>query len=202
MEKFTRLESVAAPLRRANIDTDQIIPMRYLVTATREGLGRGLFADWRYRPDGSEDPDFVLNRPTYRGARILVAGANFGCGSSREHAPWALLDFGVRAVIAPGFASIFHDNAGKNGILLVTLSESEVDALLGELETAQPRMVVDLAAEQLLTPSGRVVPFRIDARRRAALLAGQDEIGATLVHETRIAQFQAADRMRRPWIHR
>jgi len=202
MEKFTRLEAIAAPLRRANIDTDQIIPMRYLVTATREGLGRGLFADWRYRPDGSEDPEFVLNRAPWRDARILVAGANFGCGSSREHAPWALLDYGVRAIVAPGFASIFHDNAGKNGILLVTLPEAEVDALLAELESAAPRMVVDLEAQTLAAPSGRSVAFTVDARRRAALLAGQDEIAATLEHEESIRQFQTADRLRRPWIHR
>ncbi|MCC6534443.1 MAG: 3-isopropylmalate dehydratase small subunit [Burkholderiales bacterium] len=202
MEAFRRLDAVAAPLRRASVDTDQIIPMRYLITASRAALGVGLFADWRYRQDGREDPSFVLNQPRYRAAQILVADANFGCGSSREHAPWALLDYGIRALIAPSFAGIFFDNAFKNGILLIELAVEDVAALMDLLERGEPRLDVDLEAQSVTARDGSVRPFRVDARRRDALLQGLDEIGMSLRMQPAIAAYQAADRERRPWIYR
>jgi len=202
MEKFTRLEANAAPMRRENVDTDQIIPMRFLITATRDGLGKGMFADWRYRSDGSENPDFVLNRAPWRDAKILVAGDNFGCGSSREHAPWALADYGFRAIVAPSFANIFFDNSFKNGVLLVTLPEAKVNELMDALEAGKTKLTVDLVDKVIVTQDGKRYPFEVEPRRRDALLAGLDEIGATLEHEPAIAAFQTADRQRRPWIYR
>ena len=153
MEPFITITGVAAPLLRADINTDAIIPMRWLVTATRDGLGKGLFSEWRYRPDGSEDPEFVLNQPLYRAAGILIAGANFGCGSSREHAPWALLDFGIRCIIAPGFASIFYENCLKNGILPVVLPLIDVENLASRQRGA---LTVDLVTQSISDADGRI----------------------------------------------
>jgi 3-isopropylmalate/(R)-2-methylmalate dehydratase small subunit len=204
MEPITILTGVAAPLFRPDINTDAIIPMRWLVTATRSGLGKGLFSEWRYRADGSEDSAFVLNRPAYRGARILIAGPNFGCGSSREHAPWALLDYGIRCIIAPGFASIFYENCLKNGVLPAVLPAPEVESLAAWAEEAgaKARLTVDLAQGTISGPGRRVVTFTIEAARRAALLAGRDEIDDTLKHDQAIAAFQARDRAIRPWVYR
>ncbi len=197
MEPFITITGVAAPLLRADINTDAIIPMRWLVTATRDGLGKGLFSEWRYRPDGSEDPEFVLNQPLYRAAGILIAGANFGCGSSREHAPWALLDFGIRCIIAPGFASIFYENCLKNGILPVVLPLIDVENLASRQRGA---LTVDLVTQSISDADGRIAAFELEPSRRAALLEGRDEIDDTLSHAEAIAVFQARDREQRPWV--
>lgn len=201
MEKFTRVTGVAAPLKRINVDTDAIMPKRYCIATTRAGMGVGLFGDWRYDLQGRENPDFVLNRPTYRTAKILVAGANYGCGSSREMAVWGHLQFGIRAVIAPSFASIFYENCFKNGLLPVTLSEASVEDLLNRL-AAKPgaTMTVDLVGLTVTGPDGANYAFTLDPTRRTALLEGLDEIGVTLTHATQIAAFQKDDRARRPWV--
>lgn len=203
MEPFIRLTGIAAPLFRADINTDAIIPMRWLVTATRTGLGKGLFGGWRYRADGGEDRAFVLNQPAYRGACMLITGPNFGCGSSREHAPWALLDFGIRCIIAPGFASIFYENCLKNGILPVVLPLAEVEELAAWAQQAgaDARLTVDLAQNVIVGPAKRSRSFELDAVRRAALLEGRDEINDTLRHAQAIAAFQARDRELRPWVY-
>lgn len=203
MEPFTRLSGVAAPLYRADINTDAIIPMRWLVTATRTGLGKGLFAGWRYRADGSEDPAFVLNQPAYRGACILIAGPNFGCGSSREHAPWALLDFGIRCIIAPGFASIFYENCLKNGVLPAVLPVPEVVELAAWAERggAEARLTVDLTRNSIVDSAGMGRSFELEAVQRAALLEGRDEIDDTLKQEQAISAFQARDHEIRPWVY-
>ena len=169
----------------------------------RIGLGKGLFSDWRYRADGTEDPGFVLNRKAFRGARILIAGPNFGCGSSREHAPWAFLDFGIRCIIAPGFASIFYENCLKNGILPVVLPAPEVEqmAAWADQAGAEARLTVDLTKREMADAAGRTWKFELDAVRRAALLEGRDEIDETLTHEQAIAAFQARDRLDRPWVY-
>ena len=202
MEPFRTLTGVAAPLYRADINTDAVIPMRWLVTATRTGLGKGLFGGWRYRADGTEDPAFVLNQPAYRSACILIAGANFGCGSSREHAPWALLDFGIRCIIAPGFASIFFENCIKNGILPAVLPEADVRALAAwsELTGEQTVLTVDLERNLITDNAGSSWKFQLETARREALLEGRDEIDDTLRHEQAIAAFQARDRRERPWV--
>jgi len=204
MEPFTVIEGIAAPLDRADVNTDAIIPMKWLVTATRTGLGKGLFGAWRYRPDGSENPDFVLNQPAYRAARILIAGQNFGCGSSREHAPWALLDFGIRCIIAPGYASIFYENCLKNGILPVVLSATDVREMTAwALDRGQEaRLSVDLLRRTITDVDGRARTFELDNARQAALLEGRDEIDDTMRHAAAIAAFQARDRTSRPWIYR
>jgi 3-isopropylmalate/(R)-2-methylmalate dehydratase small subunit len=204
MEPFTVIEGIAAPLDRADVNTDAIIPMKWLVTATRTGLGKGLFGAWRYRPDGSENPDFVLNQPAYRAARILIAGQNFGCGSSREHAPWALLDFGIRCIIAPGYASIFYEHCLKNGILPVVLSVTDVREMTAwALDRGQEaRLSVDLLRRTITDVDGRARTFELDNAHRAALLEGRDEIDDTMRHAAAIAAFQARDRTARPWIYR
>jgi 3-isopropylmalate/(R)-2-methylmalate dehydratase small subunit len=201
MEKFTRLAGIAAPLPRINVDTDQIMPREWCISITKTGFGKGLFGGWRYRPDGSENPEFVLNQPAYRGATILVAGANYGCGSSREMAVWGHLEYGIRAVIAPSFASIFHENCFKNGVLPVVLPQGMVESILGQL-AARPgaTMTVDLTECTVTTPDGGRHEFTVDAPRRTMLLEGLDEIGVTLKHEDAIAAFQGADRGRRPWV--
>jgi 3-isopropylmalate/(R)-2-methylmalate dehydratase small subunit len=181
MDKFERLQGVAAPLNMANIDTDKIIPARFLKTIKRSGLGIHAFAGLRYNEDGSENPDFVLNRPAYRQAQILIAGENFGCGSSREHAPWALLDFGIRCVIAPSFADIFFNNCFKNGILPIVLPEAQCAALLADAEAgANARIIIDLAAQTVSRPDGEAFGFEIGAFRKHCLLEGLDDIGLTL----------------------
>ena len=181
MQPFTTLTGVAAPLRVINVDTDMIIPKQYLKTIKRTGLGTGLFAEARYRDDGSENPDFVLNKPAYRKAQVIVAGDNFGCGSSREHAPWALLDFGVRCVISTSFADIFYNNCFKNGILPITVSPEDLEKLFDDAERgANATLTIDLAAQEIRGPDGGVVAFEIDPFRKHCLLNGLDDIGLTM----------------------
>jgi 3-isopropylmalate/(R)-2-methylmalate dehydratase small subunit len=201
MEKFTKLTGVAAPLPITNIDTDMIIPKQYLKTIARTGLGKGLFSEMRYREDGSENPDFVLNKPAYRKAEILVAEDNFGCGSSREHAPWALLDFGVRAIISTSFADIFYNNCFKNGILPIKVSKENLAKLMDDASRgANATLTVDLEAQEIRGPDGGVVKFDIDAHRRHCLLEGLDDIGLTLVKAPKIADFETKLAAERPWI--
>ncbi len=203
MQPFKSLTGVAAPLPMTNVDTDAIIPKQHLKTIKRTGLGAALFEELRYFPDGSERPDFVLNKPKYRNAEILVAGANFGCGSSREHAPWALLDFGIRCVIAPSFADIFYNNCFNNGILPIVLPQEEIDALLEEAETAEdPTFTVDLERNVIVRPKGnRELPFEIDPFGRHRLLEGLDSVGLTLTKGTAIDGFEGKQRLGQPWLY-
>ena len=203
MEKFTRLTGVAAPLPMINVDTDMIIPKQFLKTIKRTGLGRHLFDDMRYDPEGREIPDFVLNRPAYRKAKILVTGENFGCGSSREHAPWALLDFGIRCVIAPSFADIFYNNCFKNGILPMALPKEEIDKLIDDAERGANAIVsVDLEAQEIAGPDGGRIRFEIDPYRKHCLLNGLDDIGLTLEKAQSIDGFEARQRATEPWLWR
>jgi 3-isopropylmalate/(R)-2-methylmalate dehydratase small subunit len=198
-EPFTVLTGVAAPLRIINIDTDMIIPKQYLKTIQRTGLGKGLFSEMRYRDDGSENPDFVLNKPAYRKAQIIVAGDNFGCGSSREHAPWALLDFGIRCVIATSFADIFYNNCFKNGILPIKVSPEDIEKLFDDAERgANATLTVDLAAQEIRGPDGGVVKFDIDPFRKHCLLNGLDDIGLTLEKAPAIDAYEKK-LSQRPW---
>ena len=191
MDKFTTLTGIAAPYPVVNIDTDMIIPKDYLKTIKRTGLGTGLFAEARYRDDGSENPDFVLNKPAYRKAQILVAGDNFGCGSSREHAPWALLDFGIRCVISTSFADIFYNNCFKNGILPIVVSQDDLDKLMDDASRGSNAILtVDLEAQEITGPDGGRIGFEIDAFRRHCLLNGLDDIGLTLEKATSIDTFE------------
>lgn len=191
MEKFTVLESVAAPLRIINIDTDMIIPKQYLKTIKRTGLGKGLFSEMRYREDGSENPDFVLNQPAYRNAKILIAGDNFGCGSSREHAPWALLDFGIRCVIATSFADIFYNNCFQNGILPIKVSPEDLDKLFDDASRgANATITVDLENQEIRGPDGGSIKFDIDAFKKHCMLNGLDGIGLTLEKANTIDNFE------------
>ncbi len=202
MQPFRTLTGVAAPLRMINVDTDRIIPKQFLKTIARTGLGANLFNDLRYAPDGAENPDFVLNRPPWRDATILIAGENFGCGSSREHAPWALLDFGVRCVIAPSFADIFYNNCFKNGILPVTLPEETVESLLDQAERGgNARFTVDLEAGTVVTPDGTRIGFEIDPFRSHCLLEGLDDIGLTLEKAAAIGSFETGQRAGQPWLY-
>ncbi|HUB97948.1 MAG TPA: 3-isopropylmalate dehydratase small subunit [Stellaceae bacterium] len=201
MEKFTVLTGVAAPLPMINVDTDKIIPKQYLKTIERSGLGKALFDELRHRPDGSENPDFVLNKPAWRHAEILVAGENFGCGSSREHAPWALLDFGIRCVIAPSFADIFHSNCFQNGVLPIKLPAETVALLMSDAEKgANARLTIDLDKQIITRPDGSTVAFEVDAFRKHCLLNGLDDIGVTLQKEPAIAGFEAKQRAAQPWV--
>lgn len=200
MEKFTKLTGVAAPLPIVNIDTDMIIPKDYLKTIERTGLGKGLFADMRYREDGSENPDFVLNKPAYRKAGILVTGDNFGCGSSREHAPWALLDFGVRCVISTSFADIFYNNCFKNGILPIKVTPEQLELLLDDASRgANATLTIDLEVQEIHRPDGGAITFELDAFRRHCLLNGLDDIGLTLQKSSEIDAFEKRDAVERPW---
>ncbi|WP_274426132.1 3-isopropylmalate dehydratase small subunit [Chelativorans sp. YIM 93263] len=200
MEKFTTLTGVAAPLPIVNVDTDMIIPKDYLKTIKRTGLGTGLFAEMRYNPDGSEIEDFVLNKPAYRNAKILVAGDNFGCGSSREHAPWALADFGIRCVISTSFADIFHNNCFKNGILPITVSPEELEALMDDAERgSNATLTVDLEKQEIKGPDGGVIKFEIDAFKRHCLLNGLDDIALTLEKAPEIDSFEQKYGESRPW---
>ena len=202
MQKFIRVTGAAAPFLKANIDTDVIIPAKRLVGHQRHELGGFAFEAYRYRADKSDNPDFVLNKPRYRGAQILISGENFGCGSSRESAVWALAGLGFRCVIAPSFGDIFTNNAFQNGVLLIRLPKEQVERLAAELESsATPAMTVDLQSQTLTTPSGAVTPFEIDTERREALLEGRDEIGTTLMRDADIRAFQDRDRSARPWIY-
>ena len=191
MQKFDHLTAVAAPLDMINVDTDMIIPKDYLKTIQRTGLGKGLFSEMRYREDGSDNPDFVLNKPAYRKAQILVAGDNFGCGSSREHAPWALTDFGIRCVIASSFADIFFNNCFKNGILPIKVSKADLDKLMDDAQRgANATLTVDLEAQEIRGPDGGVVKFDIDPFRKKCLIEGLDDIGLTMVKGDKIDAFE------------
>src|SRR6201987_4977848 len=187
MEKFTVLEGVAAPLKMINVDTDMIIPKQYLKTIKRSGLGAGLFAEVRYLADGSDNPDFVLNKPAYRQAKVLVAGDNFGCGSSREHAPWALLDFGIRCVISTSFADIFYNNCFKNGVLPVIVTRENLAKLMDDAKRgSNATLSIDLEAQQIRGPDGGIVTFDIDPFRKHCLSNGLDDIGLTLQKSAKI----------------
>ena len=200
MDKFTTLTGVAAPLPITNIDTDMIIPKQYLKTIQRTGLGKGLFSEMRYNDDGSDNPDFVLNKPSYKGAQIIVAGDNFGCGSSREHAPWALLDFGIRCVISTGFADIFYNNCFKNGILPIKVSPEDLSKLMDDAERgANATMTIDLEAQEIRGPDGGSITFDIDPFRKHCLLNGLDDIGLTMEKAPAIKGYETKLAETRPW---
>ena len=201
MQKFDQLTGVAAPLDILNIDTDMIIPKQFLKTIKRSGLGKNLFDEMRYDRDGSEMADFVLDRSPYRQAEILVAGDNFGCGSSREHAPWALLDFGIRCVISTSFADIFYNNCFKNGILPIVVSPDERDALLADAaDTENPELSIDLVAQTIRRPNGVTISFEVDAFRKKCLLEGLDDIGLTMEKSGSIDDFEANRTQQQPWL--
>lgn len=210
MEKFDNLKGIVAPLDRANVDTDAIIPKQFLKSIKRSGFGPNAFDEWRYLDHGEPgmdnsgrplNPDFVLNQPRYRGASILLTRENFGCGSSREHAPWALRDYGFRVIIAPSFADIFFNNCFKNGILPVVLAEAKVDQLFKEVEASEGyRLDVDLAAQHLTTPGGEVITFAVDAFRKHCLLNGLDDIGLTLQHVAEIKAYEEKRKQEAPWL--
>ena len=201
MEKFTTLTGIAAHLPMINVDTDMIIPKQYLKTIKRTGLGTALFSEMRYNEDGTENADFILNKPAYRKAQVLVAGDNFGCGSSREHAPWALLDFGIRCLIAPSFADIFYNNCFKNGILPITLPQAEIDKLIDDASRgANAVLTVDLEAQEIRGPDGGAIRFEIDPFRKRCLMEGLDDIGLTLEKADAIEAFERASQVQRPWV--
>ncbi|HWY63537.1 MAG TPA: 3-isopropylmalate dehydratase small subunit [Rhizomicrobium sp.] len=201
MEAFKTLEGIAAPLNMINVDTDMIIPKQYLKTIHRTGLGKALFDELRFNTDGSEKPDFVLNKPAYRKAQILVAGDNFGCGSSREHAPWALLDFGIRCVIATSFADIFYNNCFKNGILPIRLPQAEVDKLMDDAERgSNARISIDLEKQEIRGPDGGMIAFEVDAFRKQCLLNGWDDIDLTLRSEEKISAYEKQHHAQAPWV--
>lgn len=200
MEKFTTLTGVAAPMPVVNIDTDMIIPKNYLKTIKRTGLGKGLFADMRYLDDGSENPDFILNKPAYRHAKIIVAGDNFGCGSSREHAPWALADFGIRCVISTSFADIFYNNCFKNGILPIVVSPEDLQKLMDDAERgANATLTIDLEKKEIRGPDGGTLKFDLDEFRRHCLLNGLDDIGLTMRKVSDIDSFEQKNAKEHPW---
>lgn len=202
MEKFTTLTGVAAPLPLINIDTDMIIPKQFLKTIKRTGLGANLFDEMRFTPEGQEIPEFVLNKPAYRQAQILVAGDNFGCGSSREHAPWALLDFGIRCIIAPSFADIFYNNCFKNGILPIRLPKEEVDKLMDDAERgANATITINLEKQEINGPDGGTISFDVDPFRKHCLLNGLDDIGLTLEKVNKIDTFEKKDSDGRNWLY-
>ena len=210
MEKFVRKEGLVAPLDRANVDTDAVIPKQFLKSIKRTGFGPNLFDEWRYLDHGEPDmdnakrplnPDFVLNQPRYSGATVLLARENFGCGSSREHAPWALLQYGFQAVIAPSFADIFYNNSLKNGLVLIKLEPKVVDRLFREAEAKEGyRLAVDLEDQSVTTPSGEAFKFDIDPHRKQCILNGLDDIGLTLEHAGEIKTFEEKHRQRQPWL--
>ena len=200
MQTFTSLTGVAAPLKITNVDTDMIIPKQYLKTIKRTGLGKGLFSEMRYKDDGSENPDFVLNQPAFRKAQILVAEDNFGCGSSREHAPWALLDFGIRCVISTSFADIFYNNCFKNGILPIVVSPENLAKLMDDAgRGANATLSVDLESQTIRGPDGGVIHFEVDAHRKHCLMEGLDDIGLTMVKAKAIDSYEAKAAAARPW---
>ena len=201
MDKFETLTGVAVPLPMINIDTDMIIPKQFLKTIKRTGLGKSLFFEMRYDDAGKEIPGFVLNKPAYRQAQILVAGANFGCGSSREHAPWSILDFGIRCVIAPSFADIFYNNCFKNGILPIRLPQETCDKLMKAASNgANAAFTVDLKGQEITTPDGEKVAFEVDSFRKHCLLNGLDDIGLTLAKKTKIEAYESARKTAQPWV--
>ncbi|MDZ7823925.1 MAG: 3-isopropylmalate dehydratase small subunit [Ahrensia sp.] len=200
MEKFDRLVGVAAPLAIINIDTDMIIPKDYLKTIKRTGLGAGLFAEMRFNEDGTPKPDFVLNKPAYKDAKILIAGDNFGCGSSREHAPWALLDYGIRCIISTSFADIFYNNCFKNGVLPIVVSPQDLENLMDDASRGSNAIIsVDLEAQEIKGPDGGTITFDIDAHRKHCMLNGLDDIGLTLEKATSIDAYEAKAASNRPW---
>lgn len=202
MDKFTKIRAVAAPLPIINVDTDMIIPQNFLRTIERSGLGKHAFHNIRYNDDGSEREDFVLNKPAYRNAQILIAGENFGCGSSREHAPWALMDFGIRCVIAPSFADIFHGNCFKNGLLPIVLPQDIIDDLMKDAENgANAVFTIDLENFEITRPDGEVVKFEIDSFRQHCLVNGLDDIGLTMERDEAISAFEAKQKAQQPWLY-
>jgi len=201
MEPFTTLTGIAAPLPLINVDTDMIIPKQFLKTIKRSGLGKNLFDEMRFDQDGTEIAAFVLNKPAYRNAEILIGGDNFGCGSSREHAPWALLDFGIRCVIAPSFADIFFNNCFKNGILPIVLPQDQVDLLMSDAENgANARMTVDLESQTVTRPDGTTFSFNVDAFKKHCLMNGLDDIGLTMEKVASIDAFESKATIERPWV--
>jgi 3-isopropylmalate/(R)-2-methylmalate dehydratase small subunit len=201
MEKFVSLTSVAAPMPVINVDTDMIIPKQFLKTILRTGLGKNLFHEMRFNEDGNENPDFILNKPAYRGANILVAGDNFGCGSSREHAPWALLDYGIRCVISTSFADIFYNNCFKNGILPIVVAPEQLDALMDDAQRgSNATLSVDLETQTIKGPDGGTIRFEIDAFRKHCLMNGLDDIGLTMEKAAHIEGFEARMVGDRPWV--
>ncbi len=201
MEKFTRLTGVAAPLDMINVDTDMVIPKQFLTTIERSGLGKGLFFEMRFDSDGNENPDFVLNKAPYRDAKILIAGENFGCGSSREHAPWALLDFGITCVIAPSFADIFYNNCFKNGILPIELPPEDMAKLLDDAERgANATLTIDLEDQTIKGPDGGTLHFDIEPFRKHCLLNGLDDIALTMEHADKIDSFEEGQKASQPWL--
>jgi len=200
MEKFDKLRGVAAPLNMINIDTDKLIPKQFLKTIKRTGLGKHLFNEMRFNEDGSEKPDFVLNKAAYRGSNIIVAGDNFGCGSSREHAPWALLDFGIKCVISTSFADIFYNNCFKNGILPIVVNKQQLDQLMDDAENgANAVLDIDLEAQEITRPNGESVTFEIDEFRKHCLINGLDDIGLTMEKEKNIDSFEKKRATEQPW---
>jgi 3-isopropylmalate/(R)-2-methylmalate dehydratase small subunit len=200
MQKFTTLTGIAAPMPLVNIDTDMIIPKQFLKTIQRSGLGKNLFDEMRYTQDGQEIPDFVLNQPAYRSTEILIAGDNFGCGSSREHAPWALLDFGIRCVISTSFADIFYNNCFKNGILPIVMPQDVVDVLMADAKKgANARVTIDLPSQTVTTSDGQSFPFEVDPHRKHCLLNGLDDIGLTLEKAAAIDSYEKTLATLRPW---
>jgi 3-isopropylmalate/(R)-2-methylmalate dehydratase small subunit len=201
MEKFTTLEGVAAPLRIVNVDTDMIIPKQYLKTLKRTGLAKGLFSELRYRDDGSDNPDFVLNKPAYKTAKIIVAEDNFGCGSSREHAPWALMDYGIRCVISTQFGDIFYNNCFKNGVLPIKVSKEDLAKLFDDADRgANATISIDLEKQEIRGPDGGVVKFDIDPHRKHCMLNGLDDIGMTNLKKDKIDSFEDSAKASRPWV--
>jgi 3-isopropylmalate/(R)-2-methylmalate dehydratase small subunit len=201
MEKFTTLTAVAAPMPMQNIDTDKVIPARFLKTIKRSGLGKYLFDPLRFDSDGKERPDFILNQDGYRNAQIIIAHENFGCGSSREHAPWALWDFGIRCIIAPSFGDIFYNNSFKNGLLPIRLPRPICDALIEDAKLGgNARITIDLDRQVLVRPNGEEIHFEVEPFRKHSLLNGLDDIGQTLQHEHRISQHEARQQEQRPWL--
>ena len=201
MEKFEKLQGIAAPMPLVNIDTDMIIPKVFLKSIARTGFGKNLFDEMRYNRDGTEIEDFVLNKPQYRDTQILIAGDNFGCGSSREHAPWAIADFGIKCVVSTSFADIFFNNCFKNGILPIVLPQEQVDILMADAEKgANARMTVDLEAQEITTSDGETIAFEVDAFKKHCLLEGLDDIGLTMEKKASIDAFEAQAAAARPWV--
>lgn len=200
MQPFTKLSTNGAPLALANIDTDQIIPKQFLTTIERKGLGNGLFYDFRFDENGNLKPDFVLNQEAYKGTQLIIAGPNFGCGSSREHAPWALLDFGIRAIIANSYADIFYNNCFKNGILPIKLPQETVEELMAQANGHNCRFDIDLEAQSVTAPDGKVYNFEIEPSMKRALLLGLDDIADSLTHSNEIKDYKAKQKLLTPWL--
>ena len=201
MQPFVNLTAIAAPMPLINIDTDMIIPKQFLKTIKRTGLGKHLFDEMRHEPNGSEISDFILNQAAYRTAGIIIAGDNFGCGSSREHAPWALLDFGIRSIIAPSFADIFYNNCFKNGILPIRLPQAQVDELMAAAQAHAQSFTIDLPSQTITAPNGKTYSFELDGFRKKCLLEGLDDIGLTLEHDNAIATFEQKQQQQAPWLY-